>query len=166
MGDLLTMHMLRRHDLVEETLNNGTVVRCESGQHNSLQLIVNVVAAINLPLTGRMTIVHQIDVVPPSHGVIPSLAHNTLTEYPSHRVIEEVHAGDAWWFWERILWVAEGKIIGSLGLLRMNAKPTASFTTIAQRITKFSISPGKLSLPVIHDIVRSGSEWKYTVQKN
>jgi hypothetical protein len=89
--------LLSRNLVFDEALNEGTVVGSEPLLNSPLELMIDEVGYI--PLTIRMGLVHEIDVVAMTSSRISNLAHNSSMVNASQGAVEVVHASDVWRRW-------------------------------------------------------------------
>jgi hypothetical protein len=92
---LTGMCKLASHPRVNELLNKRTEPQSHARKHRPLQLIVDEVTHINLPLTARLAPVEKLDMIATNIGRISLLANQILTEELGQSIEGVVHARES-----------------------------------------------------------------------
>jgi hypothetical protein len=80
LGTLTGMCKLAIHPGVNELLDKGVKPQSYTGKHRPLQLTVDKIININLPLTARLALVEKVDMMATNVRSISLLANQILTE--------------------------------------------------------------------------------------
>jgi hypothetical protein len=89
---LAGMCKLSSHPRVNELMNKCTDSWSHAGKHRPLQLTVDEVTHINLPLTARLAPVEKVDMMATNIRRISLLANQILTEKLAQSIERVVHA--------------------------------------------------------------------------
>jgi hypothetical protein len=129
--------LLSRDGVFNEALHKSSIVVSEPLLNSPLELLIDKVRHINLPLTVRMGVVHEIDVVAMTSSRVSNLAHNSSPVNASQGTVEVVHACEVRrrWLNSHIrIRIAEKKVLSHhlLQRLRVNAETTMVNIIIAK----------------------------------
>jgi hypothetical protein len=86
--------LLSRNGVLNEALHKSNIVGSEPLLNSPLELLIDKVRHIDLPLTLIMGVVHEIDVVATTSSRVSNLAHNSGPVNASQGTVEEVHASE------------------------------------------------------------------------
>jgi hypothetical protein len=84
--------LLSRNGVLNEALHKSSIVGSEPLLKSPLELLIDKVRHIDLPLTFRMGVVHEIDVVATTSSRVTNLAHNSCPVNASQGTVEVEHA--------------------------------------------------------------------------
>jgi hypothetical protein len=123
--------LLSRDGVFNEALHKSSIVVSEPLLNSPLELLIDKVRHINLPLTVMMGVVHEIDVVAMTSSRVSNLAHNSSPVNASQGVVEVIHVCEVrrrWLNKHTQIRIAEKKILSHhlLRRLGVNAETTTA----------------------------------------
>jgi hypothetical protein len=140
LGTLTGMCKLAIHPGVNELLHKGAKPWSHTGKHGPLQLTVDKITNINLPLTVRLAPVEKVDMMAMNVRSISLLANQILTEELGQSVERVVHARESGRLSHTVRGrVAERDVAHRLGCLRVNFISRLIRCIITKSLTEISI---------------------------
>jgi hypothetical protein len=144
--------LLSRNGVFNEALHKSSIVGSEPLLNSPLELLIDKVRHIDLPLTFRMGVVHEIDVVATTSSRVSNLAHNSGHVNASQGTVEEVHASEVRrrWLNSHIrIRIAEKEVLSHhlLRRLGVNAETTTTNIIIAKTPCQLIKRGGEVRVP-------------------
>jgi hypothetical protein len=144
--------LLSWNGVLNEALHKCHIVGSKPLLNRPLELLVYKVRHINLPLTVRVRVVHEVDVEATTGSSVSNLAHNSGHVNASQGTVEIVHASIVRRRWLLVhIWIriAEKKVLGHhpLRRLRVNAETTTVNTIITKAPSQLIKRCGVVSIP-------------------
>jgi hypothetical protein len=144
--------LFSRNGELNDALHKSSIVRSESLLNSPLELLIDKVRHIDLPLTFRMGVLYEIDVVATTSSRVSNLAHNSGPVNASQGTVDVVHASAVrrrWLNSHMRIRIAEKKVLSHHPLRRLgvNAKTTMTNIIISKTPCQLIKRDGEMSVP-------------------
>jgi hypothetical protein len=125
--------LLSWNGVLNEALHKSSILGSKPLRNSPLELLIDKVRHIDLPLMVRMGVVHEIDVVATTSSRVSNLAHNSGPVNVSQGTVEVVHASEVRrrWLDRHIrIRIAEKKVLGHHPLWRLGVNAETTMANI------------------------------------
>jgi hypothetical protein len=144
--------LLSWNGVLNEALHKSDIVGSKPLLNRPLELLIDEIRHINLPLMVRVRVVHEIDVEATTSSRVSNLGHNSGPVNASQGTVEVVHPSVVrrrWLLGHIRIRIAEKKVLGhhSLRRLGVNAETTTANIIITKTPSQLIKRCGVVSIP-------------------